>query len=639
MDGQCLNPSKRPKIEETVLQILETSDLETATESSIRTAAADRLGLDLSGISERTFVRGVVDSFLLSTAKAILGTKPSHLNKNDDNINQINGVGNEKKRLWEQWGGGGGELNYDGKIICKLADTRMVSIYDHSGRTLVSIRDFSIKDGNMLPKAGVSLTPEQWLTFRKSFPAIQEAIAKLDSHVRLGFFFIAMDYKFYSWELAHFSWICANGKKESEFITLSIYQMKSTKNTMLDTSFTLQNYWVSNSVFIKVMLDRSYTICAPYVQCTGYFYKEISAILAFTSTGCTHIEKIQTEMEISTPVITSNSGKQIVADIKQKEAGISGLGTWEQVSAEIKQTESDVSASEPAFPLKGQFYHTVNSFHSEQLSPIQTIRLDGRNYPSWRLHMQLFLSRSNIAYVLVEPCPSLSLNSEVSFNETVKVKAAIQRWIYDDCICRQNILKSLCDSLFHFYSLKSSSAKELWEGLKSVYDEDFGTKTSQINKYIHFQMVDGVSVLEQVQELHKIANSIMASGSFLDENFHVSVIISKLPPSWKELRTRLLHEEGLALNTLMHLLQVEEDSRNCHKKELIIYKNGHTVESKHGTGIREKKRICFSCGKEGHIAKTCPDRKSETCEKHNEKESVVVSLHKSSYVAEVANDK
>ncbi|XP_075476708.1 uncharacterized protein LOC142518018 [Primulina tabacum] len=575
MDGQCLNPSKRPKIEETVLQILETSDLETATESSIRTAAADRLGLDLSGISERTFVRGVVDSFLLSTAKAILGTKPSHLNKNDDNINQINGVGNEKKRLWEQLGGGGGELNYDGKIICKLADTRMVSIYDQSGRTLVSIRDFSIKDGNMLPKAGVSLTPEQWLTFRKSFPAIQEAIAKLDSHVR--------------------SRVAAE-QSEAEMT-----------NSVANSAINNKQREISNS--------------------------------SFTSTGCTHIEKIQTEMEITTPVITSNSRKQIVADSKQKEVGISGLGTWEQVSAEIKQTESDVSASEPAFPLKRQFHHTVNSFHSEQLSPIQTIRLDGRNYPSWRLHMQLFLSRSNIAYVLVEQCPSLLLNSEISFNETAKVKAAIQRWIYDDCICRQNILKSLCDSLFHFYSLKSSSAEELWEELKSVYDEDFGTKTSQINKYIHFQMVDGVSVLEQVQELHKIANSIMASGSFIDENFHVSVIISKLPPSWKEFRTRLLHEEGLPLNTLMHLLQVEEESRNCHKKELIIYKNGHTVESKHGTAIREKKRICFSCGKEGHIAKTCPDRKSETCEKHNEKESVVVSLHKSSYVAEVANDK
>lgn len=52
----------------------------------------------------------------------------------------------------------------------------------------------------------------------------------------------------------------------------------------------------------------------------------------------------------------------------------------------------------------------------------------------------------------------------------------------------------------------------------------------------------------------------------------------------------------------------------------------------------EKKRICFSRGKEGHIAKTCPDRKSEICEKHNEKESVVVPWHTNSYMAVVAND-
>ncbi|XP_073128870.1 uncharacterized protein [Henckelia pumila] len=573
MDGKCLNASKRPKIEATVLQILETSDLETATESSIRAAAAERLGLDLSGVSERTFVRGLVDSFLLSTAKAILNTTPSHLSKDDD-INQINGVGNEKKRPREQLGGGGDELHYDGKIICKLAENRMVSIYDHSGRTFVSIRDFSIKDGNMVPKAGVSLMPEQWFTFRKSFPAIQEAIAKLDSRVR--------------------SRVAAE-QSEAEMT-----------NSVASSAINNKQSEIGNSSCI--------------------------------STGCTHIEKIQTEMDISTSVITSNCGEQIVADSKQKEAGISGLGNREQVPAEIKQTESDVSVSAPAFPTQGQFQHTANSFHYEQLIPIQTMRLEGRNYPSWRLHMQLFLSRSNFAYVLVEPCPSLSLNSEVSFNETAKVKAAIQRWIYDDYICRENILKSLCDNLFHFYSLKSFSAKELWEELKSVHDEDFGTKMSQINKYIHFQMVDGVSVLEQVQELHKIVNSIMASGSFIDENFHVSVIISKLPPSWKELRNRLLHEEDLSLNGLMHLLQVEEESRDCHKKEHIIHKNGHTVEFKHGTAIRERKRICFGCGKEGHIAKTCPDRKSEICENHNEKESVVVSLHTSSNVAEVAKD-
>lgn len=62
------------------------------------------------------------------------------------------------------------------------------------------------------------------------------------------------------------------------------------------------------------------------------------------------------------------------------------------------------------------------------------------------------------------------------------------------------------------------------------------------------------------------------------------------------------------------------------------------MESKHGKAIREKKRICCSCGNGGHIAKTCPDRKSEICESHKEKESAVVLL-RARTVAEVANDK
>lgn len=33
---------------------------------------------------------------------------------------------------------------------------------------------------------------------------------------------------------------------------------------------------------------------------------------------------------------------------------------------------------------------------------------------------------------------------------------------------------------------------------------------------------------------------------------------------------------------------------------------------------KEMKRLCYSCGKEGHISKHCPDKKFETHEKSHE---------------------
>ena len=52
----------RRKVEEMVLDILKKSNIEEATEFTIRVAASERLGIDLSDSPSRHFVRTVVES-------------------------------------------------------------------------------------------------------------------------------------------------------------------------------------------------------------------------------------------------------------------------------------------------------------------------------------------------------------------------------------------------------------------------------------------------------------------------------------------------------------------------------------------------------------------------------------------------
>lgn len=290
------------------------------------------------------------------------------------------------------------------------------------------------------------------------------------------------------------------------------------------------------------------------------------------------------------------------------------------IPTERKQTEADISTSVPS---QGHLRYTANAIRPEGLIPIQTTRLNGRNYHSWRHQMELFLNQLKIAHVLSELCPSSYLNPEASSEESDKVKSKIQRWIDDDYMCRHNILNSLSDNLFQLYSQKSYSARELWKELKSAYDDDFGTMRSQINKYIHFQMVDGVPILQQVEELHRMADFVIASGTYIEESFHASVIVSKLPPSWKEFRARLMQEDFLPLNMLMHRLRVEEESRNCYKNDANFKKDQARLDSRLGRKKYENKRVCYSCGKEGHIVKNCPEKVSEDRNKNIAKENEV----------------
>ncbi|CAL5397688.1 unnamed protein product [Camellia sinensis] len=311
--------------------------------------------------------------------------------------------------------------------------------------------------------------------------------------------------------------------------------------------------------------------------------------------------------------------KQIETDISNSVAA-SAPQSQVQFSTETKRTEADISNSVIA-----------SASQPQGLVPIQTTRLDGKNYHCWVHQMEFFLKQLKVAYVLTEPCPSIAVSPEASFEEIARAKATVQKWVDDDYISRHTILNSLSDHLFAQYSKKTRSAKELWEELKLAYDEDVGTKRSQVNKYIQFQMVDGIPILEQVQELHMIADSIIASGMWVDENFHVSAIISKLPSSWKEYRMKLMREEFLPLKMLMYRLSVEEESRNRAKKL------GQKTDNKLGQKTRDNKVItCYNCGEKGHISKNCHSRKVFIREKKNEEIEAVPVVAEANTVEGIA---
>ncbi|KAJ8555895.1 hypothetical protein K7X08_013391 [Anisodus acutangulus] len=156
MDSETSNT-----IEETVVEILKTCNLDEVTELKIRKMASEKLGLDLSDPSRKKFVRQVVEKFLAEE--------------------QAKAEANEE----EEKSSGAGDKEYDDDgdlIICRLSHKRRVTITEFRGKTLVSIREYYNKEGKELPTAkGISLTAEQWATFKKNIPEVEKAIKKMES--------------------------------------------------------------------------------------------------------------------------------------------------------------------------------------------------------------------------------------------------------------------------------------------------------------------------------------------------------------------------------------------------------------------------------------------------------------------------
>ncbi|KAL8141572.1 hypothetical protein V2J09_014604 [Rumex salicifolius] len=155
----------RSRIEETVLEILASADMQEMTEHKVRKFASEKLSVDLSVPERKRFVRQVVENFL----------RDQHAK--DDAAAEEEEEEDDKRRS------DGKEYDDEGDlIICRLSSKRRVTITDFRGKTLVSIREYYYKDGKELPTSkGISLTAEQWAAFSKNVPAIEKAIEKMES--------------------------------------------------------------------------------------------------------------------------------------------------------------------------------------------------------------------------------------------------------------------------------------------------------------------------------------------------------------------------------------------------------------------------------------------------------------------------
>ncbi|KAH7550105.1 hypothetical protein JRO89_XS13G0136200 [Xanthoceras sorbifolium] len=196
-----MKPETKARIEETVREILEKSDMSETTEYQIRKQASNKLGLDLSQSEYKAFVRHVVNSFLEEQEEK---SKQQEDQEENDQVEEAEEEVNVD-----------GEYDDEGNlIVCKLSDKRRVTIQDFRGKTLISIREYYRKDGKELPSSkgvhasrlvfvcacfkrfvvvssGISLTEEQWSVLKTNVSAIEKAVQKMESQIMRRFFITA----------------------------------------------------------------------------------------------------------------------------------------------------------------------------------------------------------------------------------------------------------------------------------------------------------------------------------------------------------------------------------------------------------------------------------------------------------------
>ncbi|KAK2971648.1 hypothetical protein RJ640_010889 [Escallonia rubra] len=142
------------------------------------------------------------------------------------------------------------------------------------------------------------------------------------------------------------------------------------------------------------------------------------------------------------------------------------------------------------------------------------------------------------------------------------------------------ILSALSDRLYDVYHA-TKSAKELWNLLQGEYGiDDAGIERFNASTFNKFVMVEGKAISDQIHEFQDHLRAVEENGSKFSEDYKVSCLIDKLPPSWSDFAKGLRHKQGtLTLTQAFNSLRIEEKHRESIKQKGVTSNQANLVEN------------------------------------------------------------
>ena len=237
---------------------------------------------------------------------------------------------------------------------------------------------------------------------------------------------------------------------------------------------------------------------------------------------------------------------------------------------------------------------------SESLTLVD--KFNGDNFSLWKFKMEMVLASKELWDIVdgseVPPPSSADEKDKKAYDKRVKTAFAI-------------IATNLVDKeMAHIKHCKGPA--EAWKTLCNIHEtKSLSNILFLRRKFFTIKMQEADCMLDHINKVKSLADQLMCLEVPLKDEDIVMTLLDSLPPTYEHLitalETRPMKELTLEFVTarLMHEVAKRKEKEPQGDDSAMVSRQGKGGSNKN----RREERVCFKCGKSGHIERYCWSRK------------------------------